>query len=811
MLSKNDFVIENLIGKGIFGKIHQGYNIKTKEKVALKIISIDDLSEKGDYFLKALKIEEDNMKKCECLNTAKFFGHFESGNNHVIVMELCDESLQKYLMKKENGMTAEEIFECFSQLNNALKKMVENKIIHRDIQTVNILLKYINSEKTKFIPKLSDFVLSKKLKEHRTNTQIGSCQIIAPEIILEKIYDSKADLWSLGLMLYYCYFKEYPYEGKTKNDIYKLKVNGIKLKRPKGFFLADLIEKMLVIEPNNRISWEEYFEHPFFKYSSISEFQTGIYNNNYKCFTADYNSNNKNNNIKKVLIKSYKKNFLSDDIYNKEYELFTNENKNNINVLKLINKFEYKDENNETIINFAYNLNDNFNSLFLYSKINDKFEEKDIKIIAKILIDIFLNVNKNNSHIFISLYSFLMTNNKEIKLYDFGLNKYFLSENDKRIYYSPNIQEMLSSIDYSKTLVMNYGMTLLLFLNNNDKNIIIEKNKFVLKTKNNISPNLYSFLNKCLCPNNVNRPNFVNLKSDEFIKDSFDNEIIEEEFFINEKQLDIILDYFLVKYNFFQYYYNENNSSENKFLELDEYLILFVIYEIIILKKILKIENINKLEQNELSILKIIYNNSSIESYNLNSINSIINNMKLIDINLHREKINNFLENIQNIYQNLINKYLEYNNITKKKKYIIDDDNIDENFFKFLIQNFNLTKYLDLIKNKINIIDKKKDNYNKNKNISFIKYIFHFLLLIKQNINEVKSNNFNFNTTKQDYINAFNNIFDKDGEDYIIISTCSNFLRKFVKSTGNMKSNEKKEIKGLIYFYINIRPKLESI
>ena len=95
--------------------------------------------------------------------------------------------------------------------------------------------------------------------------------------------------------------------------------------------------------------------------------------------------------------------------------------------------------------------------------------------------------------------------------------------------------------------------------------------------------------------------------------------------------------------------------------------------------------------------------------------------MKLIDINLHREKINNFLENIQNIYQNLINKYLEYNNITKNKKYIIDDDNIDENFFKFLIQNFNLTKYLDLIKNKINIIDKEKDNYKKNKNKTIIK------------------------------------------------------------------------------------------
>lgn len=41
-------------------------------------------------------------------------------------------------------------------------------------------------------------------------------------------------------------------------------------------------------------------------------------------------------------------------------------------------------------------------------------------------------MDKNNSHIFISIYSFLMTNNKEIKLYDFELNKYFLSDIEKK-------------------------------------------------------------------------------------------------------------------------------------------------------------------------------------------------------------------------------------------------------------------------------------------------------------------------------------------------------------------------------------------
>ena len=53
--------------------------------------------------------------------------------------------------------------EILSQLNNAFKKMNENNIVHRDIKINNILIKYLNDEKTKFKVLLSDYGVSNQL------------------------------------------------------------------------------------------------------------------------------------------------------------------------------------------------------------------------------------------------------------------------------------------------------------------------------------------------------------------------------------------------------------------------------------------------------------------------------------------------------------------------------------------------------------------------------------------------------------------------------------------------------------------------
>ena len=93
---------------------------------------------------------------------------------------------------------------------------------------------------------------------------------MAPEILDEKPYNSKSDLWSIGVIIYQMYFNEMPYKAhiesgllmKIENDKNQ---NNLKRKSTGDKALDDLIIKLLKYNPDERITWNEYFNHPFFK------------------------------------------------------------------------------------------------------------------------------------------------------------------------------------------------------------------------------------------------------------------------------------------------------------------------------------------------------------------------------------------------------------------------------------------------------------------------------------------------------------------------------------------------------------------
>ena len=89
---------------------------------------------------------------------------------------------------------------------------------------------------------------------------------MAPETLSEAKYNEKSDLWSLGILIYFLYFKKFPYDGKTEFRIFNsIKMNGIEpLKKTENIDLDNLIRELLTVDPNKRLSWKEYFNHPFF-------------------------------------------------------------------------------------------------------------------------------------------------------------------------------------------------------------------------------------------------------------------------------------------------------------------------------------------------------------------------------------------------------------------------------------------------------------------------------------------------------------------------------------------------------------------
>ena len=231
---------------------------------------VDEITDE-DFLNEIIKFnrELENMKICHCQNSVEIYDYFDTKEEFIIIMELCDNNLFKVLAKIKNGFDVEKIKNILLQLNNAFKIMNEHNIAHRDIKLHNILVKFLNKKETEFKVLISDFGVSNQLNSMtgRYKTHAGTQMIMAPEILEGKKYTNKCDLWSLGISIFQLYTKKPPYSGKFDNEILQnIKDLGQSvLDVIKDAKLKDLLSKLLVSDPNKRISWEEYFNHSFFK------------------------------------------------------------------------------------------------------------------------------------------------------------------------------------------------------------------------------------------------------------------------------------------------------------------------------------------------------------------------------------------------------------------------------------------------------------------------------------------------------------------------------------------------------------------
>jgi len=210
-----------------------------------------------------------NMKRCYCDNSVEIIDYYDTKDEFIILMELCDETLFHILCRKKLGFSAEEIKKVLLQLNNVFKLMNKYKIAHRDIKLNNILVKYLNQEKTEYKVLLSDYGISNHLSSLTSKfmTHAGTQLIMAPEILNGQNYNNKCDLWSLGIIIFQLYTKKFPYSHPVEKGILEqIEKNGkTVLNEIRDEKLKDLLSNLLESDPKKRISWKKYFKHPFFR------------------------------------------------------------------------------------------------------------------------------------------------------------------------------------------------------------------------------------------------------------------------------------------------------------------------------------------------------------------------------------------------------------------------------------------------------------------------------------------------------------------------------------------------------------------
>lgn len=102
-------------------------------------------------------------------------------------------------VKEENSyLTEDQVLNYFTQICLAIKHLHDRKILHRDLKSQNIFLTKSG------IVKLGDFGIAKVLSHTKENVQtiVGTPYYLSPEIVENKPYNYKSDIWSLGILLY---------------------------------------------------------------------------------------------------------------------------------------------------------------------------------------------------------------------------------------------------------------------------------------------------------------------------------------------------------------------------------------------------------------------------------------------------------------------------------------------------------------------------------------------------------------------------------------------------------------------------------
>lgn len=217
------------------------------------------------YLLNELK----HLRTLRHKNLVNLFEVFESANSLCLVTEFCDGGdLRKKMSQK---MSRKSTLVVAKQVLKAIKVLNRHNLVHRDIKPENIM--FLKTKKGLRV-KLIDFGLctnfTDKSKTSLMNDKSGTTCYMAPELIgmnlLDKIYDEKVDVYSLGIILYEIEVGLNPFLGKNYAQSLLLNFqNQIDYELVFDAQLRNLIQQMTQKNPLKRCSVEQALQHSIFE------------------------------------------------------------------------------------------------------------------------------------------------------------------------------------------------------------------------------------------------------------------------------------------------------------------------------------------------------------------------------------------------------------------------------------------------------------------------------------------------------------------------------------------------------------------
>ena len=195
-----DYKVRRLLGEGGFGKVFEVEHKVSKMERAVKEIA----KSKGNSDVDREKFiaEVSILAKLDHPNIMKIFELYEDAQKFYVVSELIrGGELFDFITKRES---LSEVFAAntMKQVLSAVNYLHKQGIVHRDLKPENVMLEQEPNSVEELNLKLIDFGTSVSVPESgRLREAIGTMYYMAPEV-LDRRYDSKCDVWSLGVILF---------------------------------------------------------------------------------------------------------------------------------------------------------------------------------------------------------------------------------------------------------------------------------------------------------------------------------------------------------------------------------------------------------------------------------------------------------------------------------------------------------------------------------------------------------------------------------------------------------------------------------
>ncbi|XP_036972698.1 serine/threonine-protein kinase ULK1 [Acanthopagrus latus] len=272
-VGKFEFSRKDLIGHGAFAVVFKGRNREKHDwEVAVKCINKKNLAKSQTLLGKEIKI----LKELKHENIVALLDFQETASSVYLVMEYCNGGdLADYLHSK--GTLSEDTIRVFlQQIAGAMRVLQAKGIIHRDLKPQNILLSYPPGRKShsnNTCIKIADFGFARYLQNNMmAATLCGSPMYMAPEVIMSQNYDAKADLWSIGTIVFQCLTGKAPFQASSPQDLRlfyeKNKTLSPNIPRETSSHLRHLLLGLLQRNHKDRMDFDEFFCHPFLEASS---------------------------------------------------------------------------------------------------------------------------------------------------------------------------------------------------------------------------------------------------------------------------------------------------------------------------------------------------------------------------------------------------------------------------------------------------------------------------------------------------------------------------------------------------------------